>query len=407
MLLPLANKNLHSRIIVEDAYQFFFLVAYGIWLGAMIVSTTFLAAKTGQSILNLIRYVGLGGAILSSVFMRRKISTEVLGLALLLVISFVIVRTNAPALVDLVILVYCGRRCSFKRIARETVYITSAGMAIIILLAEIGAIQNYTQVVATSDGNIRVREYIGFLYALQPAQLLFNVTCLIVYLLDDKFDLRWGLLLMAANIFVYAKTNSRLSFFISVAVIVCALVLSKEIGRRALGPILRTIAPVSFVLCFIFSWYAVTHFSAGNMFQSSLDAFLGNRLKLGQNALMQYGTTIFGQSINFIGNGLDVNGTLNTSGTYNYVDILYVRLPILYGWIFTALFIAGMTFAAICAMRRRQYSVCLVLIAIAFHGIVDDLVIRLQFCTFLFLIGTYACQSDMRIRGKSTTQLGN
>lgn len=126
---------------------------------------------------------------------------------------------------------------------------------------------------------------------------------------------------------------------------------------------------------------------------SELNTFLNGRLGLGQRALAQYGTTLFGQNIDFIGNGLGVDGKLNVSGAYNYVDCLYVRLPILYGWVFTVLFMTGMTFLSLWAARKRDYALLLVLIAIAFHGVIDDLTIRLQFCTFLFLLGTYVSEA--------------
>lgn len=394
---PLTSKShaySHGRLSLEmysgGAYEAFFLVSYGIWLVAVLLQTTFFAASLGMGILFLFRCVGLAGALLSVLLSGNNRASQVFWLFLLVVLAFITTRTNAPVFLDTVILIYCGRLVDFEKIAWESLWTTVLISIVTIISAEVGLIQNYVDI-TSSAGVIRQRQYLGFLYALQPAQLIFNISCIAVYLKKSRFTPIWALLLFIVNLYVYMKTDSRLSFYSSVILIIFALVLSWRPGKRILGEFLRFATPLSFIACFALCWYMVSDYSGAGY--SELNTFLNGRLGLGQRALAQYGTTLFGQNIDFIGNGLGVDGKLNVSGAYNYVDCLYVRLPILYGWVFTVLFMTGMTFLSLWAARKRDYALLLVLIAIAFHGVIDDLTIRLQSCTFLFLLGTYVSEA--------------
>lgn len=385
-------SRLPGNLMQLSAYQVIFLISYSIWLVTMLLSMTFFASILGTNILNSIRYLGLAGAFVS-VFMANSHSMyEVFGLFLFILLVFITTRTNAPVLLDTIVLVYCGKRIEFSKLANLTLWISTIILGVTVIAAKIGIIQNHVDV-SFVDGTIRRREYLGFLYALYPAQLMFNITCLIVCQKKGRITVGWTIALIAANLILYLETNSRLSFFISVAMVVAGLIMTRRIGIITLGNLFRIIAPVAFIACFLLSWYGTTNYTNGSQFYSEINSILGGRLKLGQSALAQYGTSLLGQNINFIGNGLDINGNINVSGTYNYVDCLYVRLPILYGWIFTVIFIAAMTFVACWATRKKDYSVCLILVAIALHCVIDDLVIRLQFCTFLLLMGIYLVEA--------------
>lgn len=396
-----------GKIGEADAYETIFMVSYGIWLIAMLLLSTFFAVQFGSRVFSVARYAGLLGAALS-IFMRKDYkATEVFIFFLAAVLIYISTRTNAPMLIDLIIFVYCGRLIDFKKVAKESLWISSLVLLIVVLSAETGLIKNYVSVVS-EVGVVRRREYLGFLYALQPAQIMFNVTLLFIFLRGERFSVPCAVSLLVANIFIYLKADARLSTLISIGAIFVALLLCRSFGQKSLGRFLLVLAPLAFVVCFVFSWATTVNYSAHNPLLYELNHILGNRLSLGQNALDMYGTTLFGQSIDFVGNGLGLDGRINRTGSYNYVDCLYVRLPLLYGWVFTAFFIIGMTIASVWAAWKHDYRIALILTAIALHCVVDDLVIRLQFCTFLFLIAnsfvemTKGCLARRRLKASST-----
>ena len=380
-----------DRLALVDAYEGFFLVSYCVWLVGMLLLSTFFASNIGSVILNGMRYLGLFGAALSVLMRGRHRAGEAFGLFLLLALAYIMTRTNAPVLLDLVVLVYCGRFIDFKTVARVSLWITGVVLCLTIFAADIGLIRNYISI-GVDQGVTRRREYLGFLYALQPAQLIFNITCIVVYLRGERLSISYALLLLAGNLYIFLRVNGRLSFFISAALVILAVLLRYRSGKRFIGRALCWFAPFAFILFFILCWYATVSYPGQVVDLRELNSVLGDRLFLGHDALEKYGTTFFGQSISFVGNGLDLNGRINSSGAYNYVDCLYIRLPILYGWVFTVLFLLGMTLVAAWAAKKRNYQLALILIAIAAHCAIDDLVIRLQFCTFLFLLGS--CLTD-------------
>lgn len=387
-----ANLGFADRLATMDAYEGIFLASYCVWLVSMLLLSTFFASYIGSGILNGMRYLGLFGAALSILMRGRHRAGEALGLFLLLALAYITTRTNAPVLLDLVVLVYCGRFVDFKIVARASLWITAIVLCLTIFAAEMGLIRNYVSI-SVNQGVARRREYLGFLYALQPAQLMFNITCIVVYLKGEKLSLPHVALLLAGNLLIYFKADGRLSFFISVVLVILAFLLRYRIGKQSIGRGLCSLAPLAFILIFVLCWYATVAYPGQIVDLHELNSALGGRLSLGHDALAKYGTTFFGQSISFVGNGLDLNGKINASAAYNYVDCLYIRLPILYGWLFTVLFLLGMTLVAVWAAKKRNYQLALILVAIAAHCVVDDLVIRLQFCTFLFLLGS--CLTDV------------
>lgn len=401
------NTNLGSvgRFSEISAYEGVFLASYGVWLIAMVLSSTFFAAATGLTVLMALRYFGIGGAVLSLILRGEHRASEVAGLSVLIVLTFIANSSNAPALLDLIVFVYCGRSVKFGKIARESLWVSGFILLFTVLSAKAGFIENYVSI-SSGGGAVRRREYLGFLYALQPSQLMFNITCLVVFVKGEKFSIPCALALLAANLFIFEATNGRLSFIISATLITAAFLFRHGLAKKTLGRLLVAFAPLAFLACFALSWFATVRYSTHSPVLYELNTILGNRLDLGHRALAEYGTTLFGQEIGFIGNGLGIDGKLNRSGAYNYVDCLYVRLPLLYGWVFTILFLAGITLVTVLAVKRRNYALVLVLVAIAAHCVVDDLAIRLQFSTFLFLIsaslvevvGGFLVRSRYRVR---------
>ena len=73
--------------------------------------------------------------------------------------------------------------------------------------------------------------------------------------------------------------------------------------------------------------------------------------------------------------------------------MLFIKLPIEYGWLFTIVTIVLISYIALLAIRSKDYSLAIVLTAIAAHCLIDDLAIQLQFNSFLFLAGVACLRS--------------
>ena len=85
------------------------------------------------------------------------------------------------------------------------------------------------------------------------------------------------------------------------------------------------------------------------------------------------------------GNGLDENGMLNTS-TYDYVDNLYVLLLLRAGIIFLFIFLVAMTIIMKKIYIQKDSYLYIIFILLAFHGIIDDLIMLPQYNSFWFVV---------------------
>ena len=122
-----------------------------------------------------------------------------------------------PALVF--VFVFCGRHLSFDKIAKVCLFPPRFLLGFILISSYVGIIRNYVE---NYDG--RYREYLGFLYSLYPAAHMSNITSLTIYLKRKSIDWKAVSILLLANIWIFAKTNSRLSFGLSILTICLVLV---------------------------------------------------------------------------------------------------------------------------------------------------------------------------------------
>ncbi len=115
---------------------------------------------------------------------------------------------------------------------------------------------------------------------------------------------------------------------------------------------------------------------------------MGNRLNLGQYSLLEYGISAWGKQIAWVGNGLDVYGNRAT-GSYLWVDCLYVQVLQRYGVIFFDYFlISNDNYYVGLLSEKKNYMLLILLSLIAVHCMIDDLQLYLHYNTFWFAIGS-------------------
>lgn len=275
-----------------------------------------------------------------------------------------------------------ARNISFKNIGRFTVLVGSVMIMITVASALLGIIPNYHE--STFD---RDRYYLGYLYSLYGPAYMLNLTMLITYL--DRKDISFLQLgtLLAANGWLYWKTNARLSFTLTLTCLVIAAINKIRKDDFEKLKIIPVLLIPSYIVSFLLSLYLTISYNPGVLWQNELNKFLGGRLRLGQLSLMTYGISILGNSdIEWVGNGLDAMGK-KSAKVYNYVDNLYLQFLQRYGIIFMILFLIITTAMMLECYRRHMYLLELMFAIIAFHGIIDNLVLYLHYNTFWLFIG--------------------
>lgn len=276
-----------------------------------------------------------------------------------------------------------ARNIEFKKIARITIFITVLMMLLTIGGALAGIITNYFE--QSTDRN---RYYLGYLYSLYGPAYFLNVTLLSIYVKNTRIKL-WVLALLAvATYWLYMKTNSRLSFYLSLISLFIGLINKLGKGWVQRLKVIPVLLIPSYIVSFFVSLLSSIYYNPSVSWQYRLNNLFGGRLNLSRLSLLRYGVSLFGNSnIDWVGHGLDEFGHRNMA-EYSYVDSLYLQFLQRYGIIFVVFFLLATTFMMIMCYRKRDYLLEIILAIIAFHGIVDNLVLYLHYNTFWLLIGS-------------------
>ena len=276
------------------------------------------------------------------------------------------------------IFIYSARNIEVNKILRISYIISIFMLVFIILSSYLGIIQNYIYYSA-----LRERQYLGFRYALYPSSILCNIIFLKVYI--EKENVSWLSLicLLIGNYVLFQYTDSRLTFMLGTVLIVFSAIMKKSQKFREI--LLNRTFIWSFLVLALLSIYATINYDYLSDWQSDLNEALGGRLSLGNSTLKFYGYGLFGKTLSLSGNGLDENGMLNTS-TYDYVDNLYVLLLLRAGIIFLFIFLVAMTIIMKKIYIQKDSYLYIIFILLAFHGIIDDLIMLPQYNSFWFVV---------------------
>lgn len=362
-----------------------FFLSYGIYLLVTLLGISFYAIYINPYVKVLIILCVL--IIIFKEILCEKIHfKEILYLLICGVLSLIMLIHSVNAtLFPIFFFLYGARKIEFKRIAKFTI-IESFGLFIFIVVsAKLGIILNYTSISA-----YRTRTYLGFRYSLYSQMLLFNITALDLYINNNKKrkSIFRYLFWVIINYWLFSYTDSRLSFYLAVVLIIILFILNRKPNFIKKRKVVCFFAIFSFAFSAIFSLTMIFNYDSSDSWMRNLNETLGGRLSLGLHSLSEYPINLFGHNVKYIGNGLDINGK-KTIGTYNYVDCLYLNILEKYGIIFVMIFIMLLTYTSYKTWENKNYALLIILSFYALHGIIDDLEIYLFYNTFWFTISEY------------------
>ena len=277
--------------------------------------------------------------------------------------------------------IYGARNIHFTRIARFSLWVSGLVVAFVVFSGYLGIIDN----VVVAKGT-RVREYLGFRYALYLPGILLNLTALWIYLRKDHLTISGVVLWTLVNTFVYFRTDSRISFALAEGLLAVALMLrfipQLKNGLRWLWGCLTA----SYVFSAAFSFVFTGIYDGTIPWMRRLNSMLESRLRLGKRSLEDHGFGLFGRHISWVGNGLDAFGNAGEGG-YTYVDCFYVKILQRYGILFTAGLLSLLTWSMVRLWKQKHYLLLLICASVAVHCILDDLSFALHYNTFWIAMG--------------------
>ena len=375
------NKTLLRQLPVEDVLYF---ASYGLFLITSLLSTSFYYRwfigypytwlQVACLAMLIFREYRMGGA--------RQNWMALVVLSLLTVLSLQFTIGNLTRLVPLMFFyIYGARNIHFARIARFSLWVSTLVVCFVVFSGYLGIIDN----VVVAKGT-RVREYLGFRYALYLPGILLNMTALWIYLRQDKLPVSGVLIWTTVNTIVYLKTDSRISFFLAETLLVVALLLRFiPFLRRGIRWLWCSLA-ASYVLSAVFSFVFTGIYDGTIPWMRRLNSMLESRLSLGKRSLEDHGFGLLGRNISWVGNGLDAFGNA-VEGSYTYVDCFYVKILQRYGAVFTVGLLGLLTWSMVQLWKQKHYLLLLICASVAVHCILDDLSFALHYNTFWIAMG--------------------
>lgn len=381
IMTPAAMR--HRLAILETGQALIFL-ALGMWITATILRTSFFVVS-GESFIKIVRYSAVGIAVFAEITTGKHSWKSIFGLIPFALLSAGALAGDDRYYVQGFILIYCARNIDFRSLARFCLWLLSILTVIIIFSSLVGIIPDYIE---SSRG--RTRHYLGFRYALYPSELLFAITTLVIYLRKQTFHIPEAFILVSANAALFYLTNSRLSFALATLAIVTALFLHRPWHAFTRTRLAALSAGLSFIWCALLALYLTYSYAHPTKILRKINGIFGNRLALSYKNLHEYGVHPMGQPLKLFGNGLTAEGGRNVYGSYNYIDSLYIKMAINYGYIFLIVFLILITLVCLKAWKNREPYLLLVLVIIAGHCLIDDLSFNLEYNPFILLIGQLA-----------------
>ena len=377
------KKNVQTGVFSKISKEKAFFCALILYLVTAFLSTSFYASYVfgGARIARLVCvFLLVVGELSDFEFSKETLVKAAFCLLLYGIAAYHDGALSDPALVF--VFVFCGRNISFDKIAKVCLFTSSFLLGFIIISSYVGIIRNYVE---NYDG--RYREYLGFLYSLYPAAHMSNITSLTIYLKRKSIDWKAVSILLLANIWIFAKTNSRLSFGLSILTICLALVFQYVPELLKNNKMLQIGMKFSFVIFACVSLVCTLLYTENNIILQRFNTFLGNRLYFGKRSLFQFGVSFFGKSnIEWVGNGLDKNGIV-PFGESLYVDNLYIQVIQKFGIIFVVLVLILLTIAMIKIVEQKKYILAFIFTMIAIHCIIDDLFLAIFYNPFWIATG--------------------
>lgn len=362
-----------------------FLIAYTAWISAVLVKYTYIKKLLPESlpIGDVIAYTKWFVFVLlilkfwdDGLYRFRNF----IGLAVVFFVGGIeySVQDKSVQLFMLCIFIYSAANVEFDDILKVTLIVDTAVLVTTVALSLGGVIPNEVW-----DEGVRHRYALGFTYCTFGSHLLLFIT-MVYSCIRKKITFFEVIILTAASFWLYSYNDTRIDLYIVVPFLVFFYVLthfSEGIGQNFIN---KAMFQYGSVIIAAVSIVAQIFFDPEILLYAKINALLSNRLYFGCEAIKEYGFTLFGQKIRWVG-----QGTIGKHPelVYNYVDCSFLKYTLNYGIIFTILLLAGMVYIGKKAVLRQQQALCVSLLFLCIFAMVDAELCVLAFHPFLLKIG--------------------
>lgn len=371
------------RVLVKKNELLYF-TAYAIWTAWFILSQSSLY---GMIILN-----GLSGELIKGIcaiillykmiYCDRYKVKELDLIAIVVILIGVSIFTSGDKTLTLVLLfIIAAKNIPFKKIVKISLIEISLLVLFIIISSQLGIIQNY--VFYRSDGT--ARNSFGFGYATILGNYYLNIVLMYLYIRDNKIKYFEYILLLLINFYIYKTTDYRTGYMLIYFSIILHFFLIKIQIPQKINRILNPIFYYCVPFCAVVSIALSIFYDNKKSWYISLNKLLSSRLELGKKAFVNYGLHLFGRKIDMVGNNQVTYGGVSLVD-YNYIDCSYLQIALRYGMIILIILCIAYTFLCVKEIKKNNTILCICILVIALHGIMDPQLMLIPYNVFLLAL---------------------
>ncbi len=284
------------------------------------------------------------------------------------------------------LILYASKDIGFDTIVKYAYRIEILAMVVIVLCSLFGISENLE--FARSGG--RVRYALGYNYPTAPSTRFFILLMMQFYLYHKNLRLTELILDLFVAGFLYYLTDSRTGFIVSVLMIcVMAAVTFFNIEEdkirleRAPRWLKGFAVALPYLVC-IGIFLLIVLYNRNVSIAVKINKLISNRLKLSSKGFANYGIPLFGQKIQWIGNG---GGKYNTAvGEYNFIDIAYLQILFNYGILFLLLIVFLYSKAMEKAWNENRVRLLLCIALTQIWSCLEPNLISIYYNIYLFLL---------------------
>ena len=368
--------------------ELLFYLAWILFLATLILDQTMWTSDYPilGTLLKLGRYfsyaVGMVNIFLDN--FERKIF---LGLLVMIGVSVLCILSNSNMTMVLYMVFFVSAYdLDAERFLKVTVAVQGFLLAFVVLGSQIGLLEDY---IFTPES--RLRHGLGFSWTTTSAILFLFIVFEYMAVRKEKIKYMELIVLEFLGFILYELTNSRMAFALcSVFIVVIAAAKLFQFRFPISNFFRKLFVLVPGALC-VLALAIHAFYNPGSALWTKLNDFLSGRLKLGKTGIADYGISLFGTPITWVG----YSARQPVVDNYNYVDCSYLRILLEYGIIFLVIVVAIFSIIIYKSVKSRNYFLVWSVAFVLILSITEPRLMNLSFNPFSILV---VCKMVPRLR---------
>lgn len=382
---------MNIRILVKKNELLYF-TAYIIWTAWYVLVQSSLYGNTMFNGLSRKLILGLCAVIfLYKIIYCDKYKVKELDIvAIVGVVTLISVFVSGNTMLALIfLLIIASKNIPFKKIVKVSLIEISLLTLFIVFSSKSGIIENY--IFYRADG--LARNSFGFNYTTFLGNYYLNIVLMYLYIRNNKIKYFDYMLILIINFYIYKQTDYRTGYLLIYFSIILDFMITKTNISKKINLVLNPILSYCIPFCAIISIGMSLLYDKSKSYFIFLNKVLSTRLELGKHAYLNYGLHLFGQKIDMIGNTQVFNSSASTLD-YNYVDCSYLQIALVYGIAILIIICVAYTFLCINEIKKHNILLCICILIIALHSVMDPQLIWSPYNVFLLALNELFSKTD-------------